>query len=109
VRSGFRPPTTPSSAPMASRKRLSIAADITAAKQQQLKADAENAGLVSMLEAIGGSQAMIEFEPDGTIVTANENFLAAMGYALSEINGMDVVGVPSAARSNAQDRGCNRR
>ena len=41
----------------------------------------------STLEAIGRSQAMIEFKPDGTIITANENFLGAMGYALEEIRG----------------------
>ena len=31
--------------------------------------------------------AVIEFQPDGTIITANENFSAAMGYSLSEIQG----------------------
>jgi methyl-accepting chemotaxis protein len=38
-------------------------------------------------EAIGKSQAVIEFNLDGTIVTANENFLRTMGYALEEIRG----------------------
>ena len=33
------------------------------------------------------SQAVIEFNLDGTILTANENFLLAMGYALEEIQG----------------------
>lgn len=40
------------------------------------------------LEAISRSQAVIEFEPDGTIITANENFCAALGYELDEIVGM---------------------
>ncbi len=40
-----------------------------------------------ILEALSNSQAVIEFKPDGTIVTANENFLGAMGYALDEIKG----------------------
>jgi methyl-accepting chemotaxis protein len=31
--------------------------------------------------------AVIEFTPDGTITTANKNFLAAMGYSLEEIIG----------------------
>ena len=31
------------------------------------------------LAALDRSQAIIEFEPDGTIVTANGNFLAALG------------------------------
>ena len=41
----------------------------------------------SKIEAIDRSQAVIEFALDGTILTANENFLAAMGYALEEIVG----------------------
>ena len=32
-------------------------------------------------------QAVIEFKPDGTILTANRNFLNAMGYSLEEIKG----------------------
>ncbi len=43
--------------------------------------------LLSTLDGIGASQAMIEFKPDGTIVTANENFLNALGYQLSEVQG----------------------
>ena len=30
---------------------------------------------------------MIEFEMDGTIITANENFLKTMGYEIAEIQG----------------------
>ena len=37
--------------------------------------------------AIGRSQAVIEFNMDGTIITANENFLKALGYTLGEIQG----------------------
>src|ERR1700760_2836417 len=37
--------------------------------------------------AIGKSQAVIEFNLDGTIITANENFLGAIGYSLDEIQG----------------------
>jgi methyl-accepting chemotaxis protein len=39
------------------------------------------------LAALDASQAIIEFAPDGTILTANANFLKAMGYELSEIVG----------------------
>jgi methyl-accepting chemotaxis protein len=39
------------------------------------------------IEAINKSQAVIHFRPDGTIITANANFLGALGYALSEIQG----------------------
>ena len=41
----------------------------------------------ALLQTIHRTQAVIEFEPDGTILTANENFLGAMGYSLSEIVG----------------------
>jgi methyl-accepting chemotaxis protein len=40
-----------------------------------------------MLAAIDKAQAVVEFSLDGTILTANENFLAAMGYRLDEIVG----------------------
>jgi methyl-accepting chemotaxis protein len=39
------------------------------------------------LAALSRSQAMIEFALDGTILTANENFLNTMGYSLAEIQG----------------------
>jgi len=39
------------------------------------------------LEALDRSQASIEFNLDGTIVTANENFLSTVGYSLDEIKG----------------------
>lgn len=39
------------------------------------------------VEAIGKSQAVIEFNLDGTISNANTNFLNAMGYSLSEVKG----------------------
>ena len=38
-------------------------------------------------DAIRKSSAVIEFLPDGTVVDANQNFLAAVGYELSEIKG----------------------
>jgi len=37
--------------------------------------------------AIDRSQAVIEFQLDGTIIEANENFLATMGYRMDEIAG----------------------
>ncbi|CAA2158419.1 Biofilm dispersion protein BdlA [Methylobacterium brachiatum] len=39
------------------------------------------------LDALDRSQAVIEFRPDGTILTANANFLTAMGYTLPEVQG----------------------
>lgn len=39
------------------------------------------------IRAIEHSQAVIEFTMDGTITTANENFLSLLGYTLEEIRG----------------------
>src|SRR5262249_15277847 len=39
------------------------------------------------IDAISKSQAVIEFNLDGTIITANENFLSVMGYSLDEVKG----------------------
>ena len=61
-------------------KVVKFATDITAEKLK-------NADFEGQIEAIGKSQAVIEFELDGTIITANENFLSAMGYSLDEIQG----------------------
>lgn len=44
-------------------------------------------GAKAILDAVSRSQAIIEFEPDGTIIRANENFCNAVGYELSEISG----------------------
>ena len=61
-------------------KVVKFATDITARKIKSM----EDAGQIT---AIGRAQAVIAFEMDGTIVTANENFLRAMGYTLAEIQG----------------------
>ena len=59
---------------------VKFATDVTA---QKLKT-ADSAG---QLAAIGKSQAVIEFNLDGTIIDANDNFLRVLGYSLSEIKG----------------------
>ena len=43
--------------------------------------------LQATVDAIGKSQAVIEFDLDGTILDANDNFLGAVGYSLDEIKG----------------------
>ena len=43
--------------------------------------------LEARIAAVEAGQAVIEFEPDGTIITANDNFLGAVGYQLTEIQG----------------------
>jgi PAS domain-containing protein len=51
----------------------------------QGKAKVQNA--LSQAAAISKSQAVIEFNLDGTIITANQNFLSTLGYSLAEIKG----------------------
>ncbi|HEY4374831.1 MAG TPA: methyl-accepting chemotaxis protein [Burkholderiales bacterium] len=47
----------------------------------------ENQALKGEVAAINKSQAVIEFTTDGTILTANDNFLGALGYTLEEVRG----------------------
>jgi len=61
-------------------KVIKFATDITASKITSLDAQGK-------IAAIDRAQAVIEFNLDGTIITANENFLSTVGYALSEIQG----------------------
>lgn len=61
-------------------KVVKFASDITAAKFKSAEDDGK-------INAISRAQAVIEFEIDGTIITANENFCGAVGYELSEIQG----------------------
>ena len=61
-------------------KVVKFATDVT---EQKLR----NADFAGQIEAIGKSQAVIEFAMDGTISTANTNFLNALGYALRDIKG----------------------
>jgi methyl-accepting chemotaxis protein len=59
---------------------VKFATEVTA---QKLK----NADLAGQIEAIAKPQAVIEFNMDGTITAANENFLHALGYTFNEIQG----------------------
>lgn len=61
-------------------KVIKFATDVT---QQKLA----NASYEGQINAIGKSQAIIEFGLDGIILGANDNFLGAMGYTLGEIQG----------------------
>ena len=63
-------------------KVVKYAVDITAAEQAN-----EYSGANQIIKALDQSQARIEFNLDGTIITANENFLKAVGYLLHEIVG----------------------
>ncbi|HLZ96821.1 MAG TPA: methyl-accepting chemotaxis protein [Steroidobacteraceae bacterium] len=69
-------------------------ADITDSREQ-----------TATIAAIGKAQATIEFNLDGTIVTANPNFLQVLGYTLDEIKGKHhSMLVPPALRESAEYR-----
>jgi methyl-accepting chemotaxis protein len=61
-------------------KVVKIASDITHAKNALQDRN-------SLFEALDKSLAVIEFDPMGNIITANQNFLSTIGYTLSEISG----------------------
>ncbi len=61
-------------------KVVKYATDVTAQKL-------EFADFSGKLAAVDKVQATIEFELDGTIITANDNFLNTVGYSLEEIKG----------------------
>ena len=59
---------------------LKVARDTTERKLRDLDFQGQ-------VRAIRTSQAVIEFDLDGTILDANENFLATVGYTLEEVRG----------------------
>jgi methyl-accepting chemotaxis protein len=61
-------------------KVIKFATDISASKLR-------NAEFEGKIDAIGKAQAVIEFNIDGTIITANQNFLTTVGFTLAEIQG----------------------
>ncbi len=60
---------------------------VAESKIYEISGPDEVSDLKSMVKAIGRSQAVIEFELDGTVITANDNFLSTLGYTLAEIKG----------------------
>ncbi len=61
-------------------KIIKLASDVTAQKMQ-------SADYQGQINAVGKSNAVIEFNLDGTVLTANKNFLRCVGYSLEEIKG----------------------
>lgn len=59
---------------------IKLASDITEQKKRNMDYEGQ-------LDAIGRSNAVIEFNMDGTIITANDNFLNTLGYSLNEVKG----------------------
>lgn len=62
-------------------KKRKMQAEDTTALTNELQAQND------LIKALSKSLAMIEFEPNGTILHANENFLKTTGYSLNEIVG----------------------
>ncbi|MEB0047878.1 MULTISPECIES: PAS domain-containing methyl-accepting chemotaxis protein [unclassified Pseudomonas] len=61
-------------------KVVKYAMDVTAKVQHESESAAK-------LQAIDRAMSVIEFNLDGSIITANQNFLSRMGYTLAEIKG----------------------
>ena len=61
-------------------KVVKYATDVT--KQKLINSDYQG-----QIAAISKAQAVIEFSMDGSVITANDNFLRALGYTLDEIKG----------------------
>ena len=59
---------------------VKFATDVTEAKRQTAEYEGR-------MQAIDRVQAVIEFELDGTVIKANENFLRIFGYTLDEVAG----------------------
>ena len=79
-------------------KVVKFATDITALRIR-------SADFEGQINAIHKSQAAIEFNLDGTIITANENFLNTLGYSLAEISGKHhSMFMPQAERESAEYR-----
>lgn len=63
-------------------ERIGFAVEWADARERLLNLD-----YAAQMVAVGRSQAVIQFKPDGTIIDANANFLRAMGYARDDIVG----------------------
>ncbi len=91
----YNPIMTPDGKPF---KVVKFASDVTEAR-------IEAANYMGQVQAIGRSQAIIEFGLDGTILTANQKFLDATGYTLAEIAGRHHrIFMPPSERDSAEYR-----
>jgi len=77
IQASYNPILDPAGRPF---KVVKYATDITADRLQ-------TANYEGQIAAIKKAQAVIEFNLDGTIVDANQNFLDVLGYSLPEIRG----------------------
>jgi len=74
----YNPVTDPATGKVT--KIIKFASDITGRVE-------EAARTTALVDAIERSMAVIEFAPDGTVLRANDNFLAVMGYSAREVVG----------------------
>lgn len=77
LRATYNPVYDPNGKPV---KVVKFATDVTSSRIR-------NADFEARSSAMDRSQAVVEFDLDGTIVDANQNFLETMGYAKDEIVG----------------------
>lgn len=77
IQASYNPVFDPRGRPV---KVVKFATDVTEAKLR-------NAEFQAKVAAMDLGQAVIEFDLDGHVVSANRNFLAAIGYTLREIQG----------------------
>ncbi|MGO9240172.1 MAG: PAS domain-containing protein [Bryobacteraceae bacterium] len=77
IQASYNPILDPSGKPF---KVVKYATDVT----QQKLVSADYAGQIA---AVSKSQAVIQFQMDGTVITANDNFLKTLGYTLDEVKG----------------------
>ncbi|MDF3199837.1 PAS domain-containing methyl-accepting chemotaxis protein [Pseudomonas sp. 1912-s] len=77
-------------------KVVKYAMDVTPKMQAESEANAK-------LQAIDRAMAVIEFNLDGTIISANQNFLHRMGYSLAQVQGKHhrIFCTPELANSSA--------
>lgn len=68
------------------RKIVKFATDVTADKKRNGEIVGKPIALDRLI-ALDRSQAVVEFDTEGNVLTANKNFLAALGYQLDDIVG----------------------
>lgn len=95
IQATYNPVLDPRGRPV---KVVKFASDVTDFKLR-------NAEFEAKVDAISRGQAVIEFDLEGNVITANRNFLAAMGYTLREIQGQHhSMFCPDAYRQSAEYR-----
>ena len=77
IRASYNPVLDASGTPY---KVIKFATDITEERGRQAEFE-------SKVRAMDLAQAVIEFNLDGTVLTANDNFLKTLGYSLDDIRG----------------------